>query len=453
MVTALGVVAITLTNAPEAAAASPLRDLAAAKGVYFGTAATVGELNDSAYKALGAREADMMTPGNEMKWDTTEPNRGQFNFGPGDAVVAAATAANQRVRGHTLVWHSQTPNWVQNLPATELRQAMVDHITTEVNHYEGKLYAWDVVNEAFSEDGTRRQSFWQQKLGDGYIAEAFRAARAADPAVKLYYNDYNTDGVGAKSDAVYNMVKSFLQQGVPIDGVGLQAHLIVGQVPGSMRQNIQRFVDLGVEVAITELDIRMPTPATAAKLATQASDYKAAADACLAVAGCVGITTWGLSDKYSWIPSVFPGEGAALPFDDALQAKPAYDALNRAYGGTGSTPTSTTTPTTPTTPTGGAKSCTASYAIVSQWQGGFQGEVKVTAGGSAVTAWTVTWTFPNGQSVSSVWNASVVTSGSGVTAKNLNYNGRLDPGAGTAFGFLGSWNSANGIPSVACTAS
>lgn len=443
---ALGVVALTLTYAPEATAASPLRDLAAAKGVYFGTAATVSEWNDAAYKALGNREANMLTPGNEMKWDTTEPSRGQFNFGPADSLVAAAVAANQKVRGHTLVWHSQTPNWVQNLPATELRQAMVDHITAEVSHYRGKLYAWDVVNEAFEENGTRRQSFWQQKLGDGYIADAFRAARAADPAVKLYYNDYNTDGIGAKSDAVYNMVKSFLQQGVPIDGVGLQAHLIVGQVPGTMRQNIQRFVDLGVEVAITELDIRMPTPPTAAKLATQASDYTAVAEACLAVTGCVGITTWGLSDKYSWIPSVFPGEGAALPFDDSLRPKPAYDSLYRAYGGTGNPPTSTTT-TTP--PPGG---CTAAYAIVSQWQGGFQGEVKVTAGGSAISGWTVTWTFPNGQSVNSAWNAAVTSSGSGVTAKNMNYNGRLSPGAVTAFGFLGSWNSTNGVPTVTCAA-
>lgn len=445
----LGAVALTITYAPEAAAASPLRELAAAKGVYFGTAATVSEWNDSAYKALGNREANMLTPGNEMKWDTTEPNRGQFNFGPADSLVAAAVEANQKVRGHTLVWHSQTPAWVQNLPAAELRQAMVDHITAEVSHYRGKLYAWDVVNEAFEENGTRRQSFWQQKLGDGYIADAFRAARAADPEVKLYYNDYNTDGLGAKSDAVYNLVKSFQQQGVPIDGVGLQAHLIVGQVPGSIRQNIQRFVDLGVEVAITELDIRMQTPATVAKLATQASDYTAVADACLAVTGCVGITTWGLSDKYSWIPPVFPGYGAALPFDDNLQPKPAYDSLYRSYGGTGNPPTSTTT--TSTTPSPGG--CTAAYAIVSQWQGGFQGEVKVTAGGSAITGWTVTWTFPNGQSVNSVWNAAVTSSGSGVTARNMNYNGGLSPGAVTAFGFLGSWNGTNGVPSVACAAS
>jgi endo-1,4-beta-xylanase len=426
----------------QAGAASGLRDLAAAKGVYFGTAATVSEWNDATYKALGAREANMLTPGNEMKWDTTEPSPGRFNFAPADSLVASAVAANQRVRGHTLVWHNQAPSWVQNLGASDLRQAMLNHINGEVTHYKDKLYSWDVVNEAFNDDGTRRQSFWQQKLGDGYIADAFRAARAADPAAKLYYNDYNTDGTGAKSDAVYAMVKSFKQQGVPIDGVGLQAHLIVGQVPGSMQQNIQRFADLGVEVAITELDVRMNTPSTPDKLATQAADYTKVATACLAVRGCVGITTWGLSDKYSWIPSTFPGQGAALPFDENLQPKPAYNSLYQAYGGTG----------TPPPPPPGDKACTATYAIVGQWNDGFQGEVRITAGSAAISGWTVTWTFPNGQRVTSSWSVSITANGAAVTAKNIGYNGSVGAGASTVFGFLGTWNGSNTAPSVACTA-
>ncbi len=440
---AAAVAAAVILPAGHAGAASGLRDLAAAKGVYFGTAATVSEWNDATYKALGAREANMLTPGNEMKWDTTEPSQGRFNFAPADSLVAAAVAANQRVRGHTLVWHSQTPSWVQNLGASQLHQAMLDHINAEATHYKGKLYSWDVVNEAFNDDGTRRQSFWQQKLGDGFIADAFRAARAADPGAKLYYNDYNTDGIGAKSDAVYAMVKSFKQQGVPIDGVGLQAHLILGQVPGSMRQNIQRFADLGVEVAITELDIRMNTPSTSDKLATQAADYTKVADACLAVQGCVGITTWGLSDKYSWIPSTFPGQGVALPFDENLQPKPAYNSLYQSYGGTG----------TPPPPPPGDKACTATYAIVGQWQGGFQGEVRVTAGSAAISAWTVTWTFANGQTISSSWSASITANGAAVTAKNVGYNGSVGAGASTTFGFLASWNGTNSAPSPACTAS
>ncbi len=435
-----GLLTLTTVQVPAFAAATTLRDLADARGVYFGTSSTVNEWNDAPYRALAERETNMITVGNEMKWDATEPSPGQFAFGPADSLVAAARAAGQRLRGHTLVWHNQTPSWVQSLGATELAQAMENHITTEVTHYRGQLYAWDVVNEAFEENGTLRQSFWQQKLGDGYLARAFRAARAADPGVKLYYNDFNIEGTGAKSDGVYNLVRTLKQQGVPIDGVGMQAHLILGQIPDSMRQNIQRFVDLGVEVAITELDIRMPLPSDATKLANQAADYTKVADACLSVTGCVGITTWALSDKHSWVPSVFPGEGAALPYDENFQPKPAYDALWRAYGGTGTPPGS------------GTRTCTATYAIIGQWTGGFQAEVRVTAGTAAITGWTVNWTFTTGQTITSSWNAAVTTSGSAITARSLSYNGSLGSGASTTFGFTGTWTSDNSAPAVGCAA-
>ncbi|WNV87381.1 endo-1,4-beta-xylanase [Umezawaea sp. Da 62-37] len=443
---AVSVVALTVVLAPPASAATPLRDLAAAKGRYFGNAMTAGDFNDAGYRSLSAREAGVVTPGNEMKWDATEPNRGTFAFARGDQVVAGAVAAGQKVRGHTLVWHNQTPTWASNLSATELRSAMVNHITTVMGHYKGKVFAWDVVNEAFAENGTRRQSFWQQKLGDGFIADAFRAARAADPTAKLYYNDYNTDGVGAKSDGVYNMVKAFKQQGVPIDGVGLQAHLVVGQVPSTMQQNIQRLADLGVDVAVTELDIRMKTPSDSSKLAQQAQDYTKVVNACLAVTRCVGITTWGLSDNHSWIPGVFPGEGAALPFDNNLQPKPAYNAMSAAFGTGG--PTTTTTTTTDPQPTG----CTAAYRVTGQWQGGFQAEVEVSAGSTPVTGWTVTWSFVNGQSVSSSWNAVVTTSGGAVSARNADHNGSIAAGSSTTFGFVGTSGSTNSAPSPTCRA-
>ncbi|WP_440899874.1 endo-1,4-beta-xylanase [Actinosynnema sp.] len=416
-----------------AVASAPLRDLAAAEGKYFGTAMTVGELADPAYRDLSAREAGVLTVGNELKWDTTEPARGSFDFGPGDQVVAGGVAAGQLVRGHTLVWHNQTPAWVKALEPADLHQAMVDHIAAVAGHYRGKLIAWDVVNEAFADDGTRRQEFWQLKLGDGYIADAFRAAHAADPTAKLYYNDYNIDGIGAKSDAVYEMVKSFLEEGVPIHGVGLQAHLIVGQVPSTVRQNIQRFADLGLEVAITELDVRMDTPADAAKLAAQAADYSAVVSACVAVDGCAGVTTWGLSDKYSWIPSVFPGQGAALPFDESFRPKPAYDAVAAAFGG------------------GSQAACSAVYRVVGQWGGGFQGEVVVTAGAAALTGWAVTWPLGSGQAVTAAWNASVSTAGGVVTARNASYNGSVGAGRSTSFGFLASGPHA-AAPSVSCAA-
>ncbi|WP_410641631.1 endo-1,4-beta-xylanase [Amycolatopsis sp. lyj-346] len=430
-----GLTTLAAVQVPAAAAPTTLRGLADARGVYFGTSSTVNEWNDAPYRSLAERETNMITVGNEMKWDATEPSPGRFDFGPADSLVAAAKAAGQRLRGHTLVWHNQTPGWVQELGTAELRQAMQNHIRTEVAHYRGQLYAWDVVNEAFEENGTLRQSFWQQKLGDGYIAEAFRAARAADPGAKLYYNDYNIEGIAAKSDGVYNLVRTLKQQGVPIDGVGMQAHLILGAVPDSMRQNIQRFVDLGVEVAITELDIRMPLPAEATKLAGQAADYTKVAQACLGVTGCVGITTWALSDKHSWVPSVFPGEGAALPFDENFRPKPAYNALWRAYGGTG-----------------GTRTCVATYAVIGQWWGGFQAEVRVTAGAAPITGWTVNWAFAEGQAITSSWNAAFATNGAAITARSLSYNGSLGSGGSTTFGFTGSWTAANSVPAVSCAA-
>ncbi|GAA2681714.1 MULTISPECIES: endo-1,4-beta-xylanase [Actinosynnema] len=249
----------------------------------------------------------------------------------------------------------------------------------------------------------------------------------------MLYNDYNIDGIGAKSDAVYEMVKSFIESGVPIHGVGLQGHLILGQVPSTVRQNIQRFADLGVEVAFTELDIRMNTPADAAKLAAQAADYSAVVSACVAVTGCVGVTTWGLSDKYSWIPSVFPGEGAALPFDESFRPKPAYDAIAAAFGG------------------GSAGACSAVYRVIGQWGGGFQGEVVVTAGAAAVKGWTVTWPIASGQAVTAAWNATVTTAGGVVTARNASYNGSLGAGRSTTFGFLVS-GPLTTPPAASCAA-
>jgi endo-1,4-beta-xylanase len=310
---------------------STLGQLAAARGRYFGSA--TDDLSDAKYKSLLGREFTMLTVGNAMKWDATEASPGSFTYAKADAIVAFAKAHNQRVRAHTLVWHSQLPSWVNNVPANRLLGVMRNHIANVAGHFKGKVVHWDVVNEAFADnDGTRRQSLFQQKIGDGYVAEAFKAARAADPRAKLYYNDFNIEGVNPKSDALFAMVKSLKRQGVPIDGVGMQAHLATGQIPATLQQNIQRFADLGLDVALTELDIRMPLPRTAAKDRQQAADYATVVKSCLAVSRCVGITIWDVSDNYSWIPSVFPGSGAALPFDENLAKKPAYNAIAAALG-------------------------------------------------------------------------------------------------------------------------
>ena len=454
-VTALAAFSVPLTSAQ---AVTTLQSLAAAKGRYFGSATDNPELTDAAYVSILGSEFGQITPGNSMKWDTIEPSRGTFNYAKGDAVVALAKSKNQIVRGHTLVWHSQLPGWVSNggFSATELDSVMKNHITNEATHYKGQLYAWDVVNEPFNEDGTFRTSVFYNTLGVNYIANAFRYARAADPTAKLYLNDYNIDGPGAKSDAMYALAKSLIAQGVPIDGVGFQGHLAIQYGLPSMQANLQRFADLGLDVAITELDVRMILPRDTAKDTTQAQYYHDVVAACMAVSRCVGVTIWDYTDKYSWIPSVFPDQGAALPWDENLVAKPlAYNAIASALGGTTPTPTATTaSPTPSSTPTGTVtpdpvNACAASYALSGSWPGGFQATVTVrNTGLLPKSSWTVGWTFSGGQQVNSLWNGVLSQTGSAVSVRNAAYNGSINPGASTSFGFLGSWTGTNPVPTA-----
>jgi endo-1,4-beta-xylanase len=330
---AIAAAAAVVATASPAGAASTLGSAATARGRVFGAAVSTSHLGEAQYTNTWFTEFTGVTPENEMKWDTTEPNRGQFNFGNADQIVSQAQAHGMKIRGHTLVWHSQLAPWVNNVTnGTDLLNAMRNHITQVMAHFRGKIQYWDVVNEAF-DGANRRNSVFQQRIGSTYIEQAFRAARAADPAAKLCYNDFSTDGMNAKSNAVFAMVQDFKNRGVPIDCVGFQSHLIVNQVPGDYQANLQRFANLGVDVNITELDIRMPTPASAANLQAQANNYRTVVSACLAVSRCTSITTWGITDKFSWVPGTFPGQGAALLFDNNYAKKAAYSSTLSALGG------------------------------------------------------------------------------------------------------------------------
>ena len=223
-------------------------------------------LSQSTVTQLQSQQFNMVTPGNEMKWDTTEPSNGTFNFGPGDQIVSYAQANGERVRCHNLVWQSQLPSWVSSLPASQVQAAMETHITTEATHYKGDCYAWDVVNEPFNSDGSFVADPFFNAMGSGYIADALRTAHAADPNAKLYLNDYNIEGENAKSNAMFSLAQSLLAQGVPLNGIGFESHFILGQVPSDMQANMQRFANLGLDVAVTELDDRITLPATSANL-------------------------------------------------------------------------------------------------------------------------------------------------------------------------------------------
>ncbi|MGP2436284.1 endo-1,4-beta-xylanase [Streptomyces sp. JW3] len=432
-----GLIAATaLTAAAHTAeAADTLGSAAAGQGRYFGTAVAAGHLGESDYAATLDREFTSVTPENEMKWDATEPTRGGFTFIAADQIVNHAQSHGMDVRGHTLVWHSQLPSWVGALGATDLRTAMNSHITQLMTHYKGDIHSWDVVNEAFQDgsSGARRSSPFQDKLGDGFIEEAFRTARAADPAAKLCYNDYNTDGVNAKSNAVYTMVKDFKARGVPIDCVGFQSHFnSASPVPADYQANLQRFADLGVDVQITELDIEGSGTA-------QATSYGNVVKACLAVSRCTGLTVWGVTDKYSWRSS-----GTPLLFDGSYAKKPAYDAVLAALGGTGGG-----------TDPGTGATCTATYTTDAQWNDGYNGKVTVTAGTVPVGAWTTTVTLTAPQKVTAVWNATATwDSGGNVMTVKPSWNGSLAAGGSTSFGFTVAKNGSAAVPTVGtCTAS
>nr|WP_243866268.1 endo-1,4-beta-xylanase [Actinophytocola oryzae] len=306
--------------AGTAAAATTLGAAAAQSGRYFGAAVAAGKLGDSTYSTILRREFNSITPENEMKWDATEPNRNSFNYTNGDRIAGQASSQGARLRGHALLWHQQQPGWAQSLSGSTLRSAMINHVTQVATHYRGQVYAWDVVNEAFADgSGGGRRDSNLQRTGNDWIEAAFRAARSADPNAKLCYNDYNTDGVNAKSTGIYNMVADFKNRGVPIDCVGFQSHLS-NSVPGDYQANLARFANLGVDVQITELDISG---------SNQAAVYGNVTRACLAVSRCTGITVWGIRDSDSWRTGENP-----LLFDNSGNKKAAYtavlDALNSA---------------------------------------------------------------------------------------------------------------------------
>ncbi|WP_440107982.1 endo-1,4-beta-xylanase, partial [Streptosporangium sp. H16] len=324
--------------ASAGAAASTLGAAAQQSGRYFGAAIAGGKLGDSQYTTIANREFDMITAENEMKIDATEPNQNQFNFTNGDRIYNWAVQNGKRVRGHTLAWHNQQPNWMRSMEGNALRQAMINHINGVMNHYKGKIYAWDVVNEAFDDGNGGRRNSNLQRTGNDWIEVAFRTARAADPAAKLCYNDYNIDNWSwAKTQGVYNMVRDFKQRGVPIDCVGLQSHFNSQSAYNSnYRTTISSFAALGVDVQITELDIQ----------GGSAQTYAAVTNDCLAVPRCTGITVWGVRDSDSWLGA----NTSPLLFDTSGNKKPAYTSVLNALNAADPNPTPTPTPTPTVTP-------------------------------------------------------------------------------------------------------
>ena len=333
---------LLLTTGSGTCLGQTLREYADRAGVLVGAAVETRLLDEPEYAATLAREFNMLTAENALKWGGIRPTRERFNFAPGDRLVAFAQKHKMKVRGHCLAWSEYNPGWLVkgNFTPAQMSELLREHITKVMQHYRGQVFAWDVVNEVFLADGLVEPSVWYDQPGIGlkgkgtaYVEQAFRWARAADPDTLLFYNDYDTEGINPKSDAVYEMVKDFKRRGVPIDGVGIQAHIVDLEAKdlATIEQNIARLAALGLQVHITEMDVGLPSGAgqpDEAALKRQAEIYRRIADACLRQPKCTAFQTWGFTDKYTWIPGFTKGaKGWPLPFDASYKKKLAYDAL------------------------------------------------------------------------------------------------------------------------------
>jgi endo-1,4-beta-xylanase len=299
-------------------------------------------------QVLGAQFSSL-TPENDMKWESVHPSADVYDFASADALVAYAKANHQQVRGHTLLWHSQNPAWVTEASKTwtcdDARAVLHDHISTVVGHFKGEIYQWDVANEIFQDTWdaggvrlrTEANPFLKACARDpiALLEDAFRWAHEADPDAVLFLNDYNAEGINAKTDAYYALVQRMLADGAPVGGFGAQAHLSLQYgYDTTLQANFERFAALGLQVAVTEADVRIPllpgeTAPTAEQVATQTDRYDAMLQACLNVSACTSFTVWGFPDANSWVPAVFPGEGWATIFEDDYTPKPAFTAMLR----------------------------------------------------------------------------------------------------------------------------
>jgi endo-1,4-beta-xylanase len=313
-----------------------LRGYAQARGIEIGAAVIGNTLRqDPAYAALVAREMNSVTPEFEMKYFPLRPNPTTWQWANVDTLVEFARRNGQQVHGHTLLWHnSQSFYLTEGTPTREFLmaelKAFVDGV---VGRYAGKIASYDVANEVLHPNGGIRQTFWVRIGGVDLIDSVFVWARRRDPATKLYLNDFNVEVINNKSDSLLAFALRARARGVPIDGIGLQSHF---ELPGpgatqpvptqaQLEANIRRFGDAGFDVRITELDVRLRDGTDG--LADQAAAYQVVLRACLAVPRCKAVTTWGVSDKASWIPGFHTGFGRALLFDDQYAGKPAYGSL------------------------------------------------------------------------------------------------------------------------------
>lgn len=295
--------------------------------------------NNRMYAEVVQEEMSSITPENALKMGALSKGHGSYFWDDADYLVEYAADHQMRVHGHTLIWHTDIPGWVTRYSGTreEWIALMQEYIHEVVGRYQGRIASWDVVNEAFNDDGTYRKTIWYENIGEEYIRLAFEFAHEADPAAILFYNDYGMEYSAAKREAICTLVKDLRAEGVPVHGIGLQMHIDMYRSASDLKASIQAAADCGVWVHVSEMDVACnPEKKTdftfTDKIAQQQkASYQAMSEALLSIPAdqCFGITFWGVCDVHSWLTSA---PDAPLPFDSNFEKKPAYDGLTGTFG-------------------------------------------------------------------------------------------------------------------------
>lgn len=321
-----------------------LRSLADKREIFVGAAVNTNLLdNDNDYTNLLKAEFNMVVPENAMKWHTIRPQKDVYDFAQADKLVLFAEDNKMAIRGHTLVWGAKMSDWFNQLDSDLKIKNINEHIDRVLDRYRGKVYAWDVVNEAIDDSGEYAPSELLNSVGPKYIEESFRRAREVDKKTKLFWNEWGADCINKRSDRFYEEVKGLLSRNVPIDGVGLQMHTGLGRpetttpLPeiDNVRENFKRFADLGLEIHITEMDVQIQSApgSWADKLQQEADFYGEIMKMSLEFPSFKAFLVWGVDDKHSWISTYLTDKkDAPLLFDESYKPKIAYYAVKKALG-------------------------------------------------------------------------------------------------------------------------
>jgi len=318
-----------------------LRELAAAGGVRVGAAVSDGAFGagDEQYRSLLASEFNSVTAERAMKWLWIHPEPDRWEWEASDELIEFADAHQMQVRGHTVVWpHWGTPDYITKCDdARALRRHLVDHVHELFSHWAGSVARVDVVNEPLHWlEGRPADSVWRTLLGEDYLAEVLTVAHEADPTIELWINETHTEVIPDKHDLFTRIVADLVERGLPLHGIGIQGHQLYPDFspgppdPNQLHRGVTTFADMGLEVAVTEMDV-LAHPTDPDRLDAQGRIYGELVDAALSVDACREITFWGVSDAHSWVDEHFGADRAPLLFDREGRPKPAYEAVTAAF--------------------------------------------------------------------------------------------------------------------------